>query len=71
MIFILKEVMSIVLNTQLMRNNKEFMLKYIQFIMNTIPGTDLCSKCDMRSQWERDNTVQKLSVYRLEGCFLK
>ena len=32
---------------------------------------ELCSKCDMRKLCERDDTVEKLSVYCLEGCFLK
>jgi hypothetical protein len=32
---------------------------------------ELCIKCDMKSQCERYNTVERLSVYCLEGCFLK
>jgi hypothetical protein len=33
--------------------------------------TDLCKDCDMHKLCERDNSVKKLSVYCLEGCFVK
>ena len=32
---------------------------------------ELCPHCDMRSSCERDHTVEKLSVYCIEGCFHK
>lgn len=32
---------------------------------------ELCSKCDMEKLCEKEDTVEKLSVYCLEGCFLK
>ncbi len=31
--------------------------------------TDLCKNCDMGKLCERDDSVEKLSVYCLEGCF--
>ena len=33
--------------------------------------TELCKNCDMGVICERENTVEKLSVYCLEGCFKK
>ena len=32
---------------------------------------ELCPHCNMRSCCERDGTVEKLSVYCMEGCFHK
>ncbi len=32
---------------------------------------ELCSNCDMKDICEKENTVEKLSVYCLEGCFQK
>ena len=32
---------------------------------------ELCPHCNMRSCCERDGTVEKLSVYCIEGCFHK
>jgi hypothetical protein len=33
--------------------------------------SQLCSECDMMELCQKDNSVNKLSVYCLEGCFLK
>ena len=33
--------------------------------------TELCRECDMRKLCERDDSVEKLSVYCIEGCFGK
>lgn len=33
--------------------------------------TDLCKNCDMPKQCEKENSVEKLSVYCIEGCFIK
>lgn len=33
--------------------------------------TELCANCDMRKQCEIDESVEKLSVYCIEGCFKK
>lgn len=33
--------------------------------------TNLCPNCDMHKQCETDKTVEKLSVYCIEGCFTK
>ncbi len=32
---------------------------------------ELCPKCNMRPSCEKENTVEKLSVYCIEGCFHK
>lgn len=34
-------------------------------------ATDMCPKCNMRAQCEKDNSVEKISVYCIEGCFHK
>lgn len=33
--------------------------------------TALCAQCDMGKLCERDGSVEKLSVYCIEGCFIK
>jgi len=54
--------------------------KYLKYLYNLHEkrGTlevdnvkEFCSSCDMGSLCERDSTVEKLTVYCLEGCFLK
>lgn len=52
-------------------------LKYL-FMLHEKQGTldvdnvkDLCPACNMQKQCEIDNTVEKLSVYCIEGCFKK
>ena len=52
-------------------------LKYL-YILHERKGTlefdnvkDLCVNCDMGNLCEKENTVEKLSVYCLEGCFGK
>jgi hypothetical protein len=32
---------------------------------------DMCPQCNMRAQCEKDNSVEKISVYCIEGCFHK
>ncbi len=33
--------------------------------------TELCTDCDMRKRCDVENSVEKLSVYCIEGCFTK
>ncbi len=52
-------------------------LKYLyarhegQGTLNSDNVQQLCTNCDMGSLCEKESTVQKLSVYCLEGCFHK
>ena len=34
-------------------------------------ATEVCPNCNMRSQCEKENSLEKLSVYCIEGCFHK
>lgn len=33
--------------------------------------TELCANCDMQKHCEQENSVEKLSVYCIESCFMK
>lgn len=39
--------------------------------LNVSTVTELCKDCDMRKRCEVEDSVEKLSVYCIEGCFAK